>query len=344
MPEAEYLQFGGMAVVEGVMMRSPNYWALACRAPNGQIIVQTEPLEKTWIGRQKWLKKPFLRGTLALLDTMALGLKAMRIAGDIQLDPKYLPEDERPKEAIKSEQKHKKSIETFQLALAIVISLAFGFFLFNIVPQAIAQFIRPGEKDAGGTSTNYIAEVVKIIFFIGYLALIRRMPQIYEVFKFHGAEHKAINTMEAKEPLTMENCQAQTRLHPRCGTNFAIVVLIVSLLLFPLIPRYWLVGPESSKFLVVLTRIATELVLLPIVAGISYEVIRLAGKFKNQTWVNILLKPGLMTQLITTAPPEEKHVEVAIASLQCVITAEETGELTTSDDYGKQPAIEASPA
>lgn len=314
MSQGEYLQFGGMAVVEGVMMRSPHYWSVACRAPSGQIVVKTEPLTQTWIGRQKWLKKPFLRGSLAMLDTMALGSRAMNFASNVQL------------EAESKGQAKTKTLDNVTLALTLLASLGFGFLVFKLGPEAIAQWLRPGAKDQQGTGTNYLAELIKIVFFIGYLMLIRRLPAILEVFKYHGAEHKAINVVEAKEDLTVAAAKLQTRLHPRCGTNFAIIVLLVGLLLFPLIPRFG--QADAPMALVVLIRLGIELCVLPIIAGISYEIIRAAGKAKDQRWVNVLLKPGLMTQYITTEEPEEKHLEVAVASLKAVLLAEETGELT----------------
>lgn len=338
--QGEYLQFGGMAVPEGVMMRSPNFYAVACRAPNDEIIVKTEPLEETWIGKQKWLKKPFLRGTLALLDTMALGTRAMNWATGVHLDPKYQPEDADLEELTEQQAKRKKTSENLQIALAVLVSLAFGFFLFKAVPEAFAEFSK--NVVFGGSTltdyeagfwTNFFAGIVKIGFFIGYLALIRRIPNIYEVFKYHGAEHKAINTIEAEVPLDAEHCSAQTRLHPRCGTNFAIIVLAIGFLMLLFIPRYPTIMGHKIEALweVVLLRIGWELVLLPTIAGISYEIIRAAGRAKDQRWVNILLKPGLATQLITTAEPDPKHIEVAIQSLEAVLEAEETGELRNTE-------------
>jgi uncharacterized protein YqhQ len=316
---SEYLQFGGMAVPEGVMMRAPKRYAVACRAPNGEIVVTSEPLEKTWLGRQGWLKKPFLRGVLGMLDTMVLGMRAMRFASDVQMDPKYLPEGER--EAAKPQN---KAVEGLAILATLAVSLAFGFFVFNALPQFLTEL---GVRTASGSLdknrhlllSNYVAELVKLGFVIGYLALIRRLPMIYEVFRYHGAEHKAINALEHKAPLEVQSCLAQSRLHPRCGTNFVIIVSLVGFLLFPLIPRDLFVPADSAWWLVALTRLPVELALLPVVAGISYEVIRAAGRNRDQRWVEILLKPGLLTQLITTAEPGEPHQEVAIAALKAAM-------------------------
>ncbi len=399
--KVEYLQFGGMAVPEGVMMRSPNYYAVACRAPNGDIIVKTEALQKTWFGKLTFLKKPFLRGSLALLDTMGLGMKAMNFASDVQLNPVYVKEEDRDQakaEALEQAKATPKEFRTlaiisvilvllagflfpgiqpfltgakgfdantmlwpavalgsailstimtifwapikFRLStdeklaigVAVVFSLGFGFLIFKAAPEAFAQFVS-GNADKGGTATNYIAEVFKVVLFIGYLVLIRRIPAILDTFKYHGAEHKAINTIEARVALDIPNCMAQTRLHPRCGTNFAIIVLIVGFLLFPLFPRYPIIfGYQLVGAAAVVFRLFLDfLVFTPIIAGISYEIIRLAGNMKDQRWVEVLLKPGLATQLITTEEPEEKHVEVAVRSLQAVLTAEKTGELENNE-------------
>lgn len=312
--KGEYLQFGGMAVPEGVMMRSPNFYSVACRAPSGQIVVKTEPLDKTFLKKLDFLKKPFLRGSLAMIDTMALGTRAMRFASDVQLA------------GTEGGSAPSKGMDNLALLGAVVGSLAFGFFVFKVVPESLAQTVLSGQRDARGIGTNYLAEVIKVVLFLGYLSLIRLYPPILEVFRYHGAEHKAINVIEADETLTPEHALAQTRLHPRCGTNFAIVVLLIGLLIFPLIPRFG--QSDALPILVVLMRLGIELVILPIIAGVAYEIIRAAGKAKNQAWVNILLRPGLATQLITTAEPAQKHVEVAIASLESVIKAERQGDLT----------------
>lgn len=352
--QGEYLQFGGMAVPEGVMMRSPHYYAVACRAPNGQIVVKTEPLEETWIGRQKWLKRPFLRGTLALLDTMALGTRAMNWATSVHLDARYQPEGADLVEISVQEAKRQKTSENIQIALAVLVSLGVGFLFFKAVPEAVAEFLKnlffggAGQLNdyEAGFWTNFFAGIVKIAFFLAYLAGIRRIPAIYEVFKYHGAEHQAINVIEAEKPLTTEECLRTTRLHPRCGTNFAIIVLAIGFLMLLFIPRYPTIFGHKIEMLweVVLLRIGWELVLLPSIAGISYEVIRAAGRAKDQRWVNILLKPGLATQLITTAPPEAPHVEVAIQSLEAVLEAEETGALRNTEAASSTETVALDPA
>jgi len=332
-PKGEYLQYGGQAVVEGVMMRSPRYFAVACRAPDGRIVVQAEPLEKTWIGRQKWLKWPFFRGSLALLDTIALGIRSMRYAANVHVDPRFQTSEEPVVQT-----KGGKRIQDLAIGATMVVSLGLGLFLFNYLPNLIAQPLQ--YAGASGTLINLATETVKVIIFLLYLWAIGKLPDIQEVFKYHGAEHKAINAMEAGEELSMDATLAQTRLHPRCGTSFAIVVLIVSFIIFTFVPRYPL-GQQSGVFFNATVRFFVELAVLPLISGIAYEVIRIAGKMKSSSLVQGLLWPGLMSQYLTTREPEPKHAEVALAALQAVVDAEE-GRVELKDSQetilGSEPA------
>ena len=167
---------------------------------------------------------------------------------------------------------------------------------------------------------NFATEVIKVVFFLGYIGLIGFLPEIKRVFKYHGAEHKAINTLEAEQALEMENCRRQTRLHPRCGTSFAIVVLIIGMILFTFMPKPQF--PESRVIESIL-RFAVEIPLLPVIAGVSYELIRWAGKMKNSTLVRGLFAPGLATQYLTTREPDHGQIEVALVALRAVVEAEE---------------------
>lgn len=390
MPQGEYLQYGGQAIIEGVMMRSPRYFAVACRAPNGEIVLQTEAIEKTWIGRQQWLKKPFLRGSLALLDAMALGIRAMRFAANVQMEEKYQdpnapePEVKEPKPlttrvamgsaqvllglaafawgmkqipglpefapmamkalwvvgavvavngiislanvsrkpAAVSDAPPSGRIQDVAIGATMVVSLGFGLVLFNYVPNLVAEFTRGALNTNDYRITNLAAEIVKIVIFLGYIGLIGLMPDVRRVFQYHGAEHKAINTLEAEQELTLENCKAQTRLHPRCGTSFAIIVLLIGLLTFTFVPRYPVTGHPGNPFVDVTVRFLMELAILPFIAGISYELLRLAGKFRNQAIVNLAFKPGIWSQYLTTREPDDDQIEVALDSLKACITAE----------------------
>lgn len=328
MSKEDFLSVGGQAIVEGVMMRSPKYFAVACRAPNGELIVKSEPIEKTWIGRQKWLKIPFIRGSWALLDAMTLGTRAMKFASDIQLAPEYQKPEENPQPqsdtvGAVAEPVMNKKIQDGLIIGTLIISLAFAIFIFKFLPQ-IAGTVLKERAGISDRQTNLTVEIVKIVFFIGYLAAISRLEGVKEVFRYHGAEHKAINALEAELPLTMENCKAQTRLHPRCGTSFAIIVLILGLIAFPFVPRFESIYTQFKGKLVmeVIGNFGMHLIILPFIAGFAYELLRFAGKFRDNSTIMILFKPGLWTQLITTQEPEDKHIEVALASLEACMSGE----------------------
>lgn len=378
--------------------------SVACRAPNGQIVVKTEALEKAWIFRQKWLKAPFLRGTLAILDSMVIGNKAMKFSGEVQTQEAYQKPGAEAEKAEKAagvkaprstgellvdllavplaigalpwllasrllprmgvdvpaaavlpaivvgaligiffflkagldelnrieHSDKKEKAQGLIIFAALAIGLGLGFAVFNVLPNVIAESSRfLGLRN--GTAINYLAEVVKVIIFLGYIYALSFVPDVRELFRYHGAEHKAINAMEADEPVDLEHSAAQTRIHPRCGTSFAIIVLMVGFVLTPLVPRYPITGVQGNFFVDVPVRLLMELALLPIIAGISYEALRLAGKMRDQKWVNIAFAPGMWTQLITTKEPETKHIEVALAALHEVIEAEEAGEVKSSE-------------
>jgi uncharacterized protein YqhQ len=345
MSKDEFLSVGGQAIVEGVMMRSPKYFTVACRAPNKELVVKTEPIEKTWIGRQKWLKIPFLRGSWALLDAMTLGIRAMRYASDIQLAPEYQTEETKAKEAepTSGEKVMNKRIQEGVITGTIIFSLVFGLFLFKFLPQLVATMISPELKEqaannapkaAGGliqvSKTNLLVETIKFLFFIGYLLAISQLQGIKEVFMYHGAEHKAINVYEKELPLTMDNCRVQTRLHPRCGTSFAIIVLLLGFLIFPFVVRFEAIYPQfrNSNLMMALGNFIIHLAILPFIAGIAYELLRFAGKFRDNKVVMALFVPGLLTQYITTKEPRDDQIEVALESLKACLVQEEAAKAT----------------
>lgn len=341
MPQGEYLQFGGQAIIEGVMMRSPRYFSVACRAPNGEIVLATEELEKTWIGRQKWLKLPFLRGTLAILDSMALGIKALRFSGNVQLDPRYQKVEPNPDGTAVLAAPPSKRVQDATILGTLIGGLAIGFFLFQYLPIAIGQLMAflGVESD---TAKNVVTEVVKLTFFLAYVGLISLLPDIRRTFQYHGAEHKAINVVEADEPLTLENALRQTRLHPRCGTSFIIIVLLIGFVIFTLLPR----NPFglTNNFLITVVRFGLELACLPLIAGLAYELLRWAGRMKNKTLMHVLFWPGLMTQYLTTRVPDPEQTEVARVALLAVLRAEETGELASRPEHVLEPWEKPVPA
>jgi uncharacterized protein YqhQ len=288
------LQYGGQAVIEGVMMRSPRYFAVACRRPNGDIVVKLEDLANSWLARLKWLNRPFLRGTLALLDAMALGIRALRFSADVQLEEQ-------------TQTVQQKRINDLAVGSTMVLGIAIGVGLFVALPTALTQLL-PWKNPV---LLNMLDGIIRIALFLGYVMAVGNLKEIRRVFQYHGAEHKAINTFEAGLPLTMENARQQSRIHPRCGTSFVMVVLILAIFVFSLTgrPPIWL-------------RIPLHIALLPVVAGIAYEVIKFAGRHKESRFTRWLLAPGLWSQRITTREPEEAQIEVALCALQAVVEQE----------------------
>jgi uncharacterized protein YqhQ len=291
------LQYGGQAVIEGVMMRSPRYFAVACRRPNGDIVVKLEDLANSWLARLKWLNRPFLRGTLALLDAMALGIRALRFSADVQLEEQ-------------TQTVQQKRINDLAVGSTMVLGIAIGVGLFVALPTALTQLL-PWKNPV---LLNMLDGIIRIALFLGYVMAVGNLKEIRRVFQYHGAEHKAINTFEAGLPLTMKNARQQSRIHPRCGTSFVMVVLILAIFVFSLTgrPPIWL-------------RIPLHIALLPVVAGIAYEVIKFAGRHKESRFTRWLLAPGLWSQRITTREPEEAQIEVALCALQAVVAQEQRG-------------------
>jgi len=291
------LQYGGQAVIEGVMMRSPRYFAVACRHPNGDIVVKLEDLAHSWLARLKWLNRPFLRGTLALLDAMALGIRALRFSADVQLEEQ-------------TQTVQQKRINDLAIGSTMMVGLLIGLGLFVALPTTLTQLL-PWKNPV---LLNMLDGILRIALFLGYVVAVGNLKEIRRVFQYHGAEHKAINTLEAGLPLTMENAKQQSRIHPRCGTSFVMVVLILAILVFSLTgrPPIWL-------------RIPLHIALLPLVAGVAYEVIKFAGRYKESRWTRWLLAPGLWSQRITTREPEEAQIEVALRALQAVVAQEQRG-------------------
>ena len=336
------LQYGGQAVIEGVMMRSKHYFAVACRRPDGQIIVQREEVDKSIIGKLKWLNKPFLRGTLALIDAMALGSRALSFASNVQLQYEQersgqtavvVSPTEKAREEIRdsaasfangiplvvSENSSKNGkINDIAIGSSLAFSLVFGVVLFVLVPtlltDKLGKYLPVIMADAShrDLSRNISDGLIKMVIFFGYISLISCMKTIQRVFQYHGAEHKAINTLEAGLPLDREHALAASRIHPRCGTSFIFIVLVVNLIVFALLPRppFWLL------------RFPLHLAVIPLVAGIAYEIIKFAGKFRRNPLVMAVFAPGMATQYLTTRQPDVSQIEVALAALYSVMEAE----------------------
>lgn len=310
----DHLQYGGQAVIEGVMMRSPRFVAIACRRPDGGITVHEEPISGSILGRLRWLNRPLLRGTLALVDAMVLGMRALRFSASVQAEAIGGCAAEAG-----ASTSPRGRLNDIWIAGTLAFAFVFGTTLFIALPTLMTQLVQARLGIGGSVARNAVDGVIRIAIFLGYIGLISRMENIRRVFQYHGAEHKAINTLEGGRPLVMEACLIASRIHPRCGTSFVIVVLLASILVHSLFPR-----PDAAP-----VRIALHTALIPVVAGLAYEIIKMAGRMRNATPLRVLLAPGLWSQRLTTREPDAEQVEVALCALNAVLAREE----------GREPAL-----
>jgi uncharacterized protein YqhQ len=281
---------GGQAILEGVMMRGVSTWAAAVRTPDGEIEITSEPVV-SWAKRHRILRIPVVRGVVALAESLKIGFRALAFSANAQMD-----EDEEP-------------IGGFTWGLTVALSLALAVGLFFVIPVGLTSLI----KDQLGSAVLFwlVEGVVRTAIFIGYIAAISRLPDLRRVFEYHGAEHKTISCFEAGDELSPARAARYSRLHPRCGTSFLLIVMVLAIFVFaPLgLPEwYWLV----------LSRVLG----IPLIAGLSYEVIKWAGRNRRRAWVRTLMWPGLMLQNLTTREPDHDQLAVAIASLEEVLAVE----------------------
>lgn len=302
---------GGQAVIEGIMMRSPKFYAIAIRRKSGDIDLKIERFE-TIANKYKILSKPFLRGMVALVESMILGMKTLSYSADIySLD--YDLEEEKKNEAEGKKTKPKKDNKNnnMEIIISIILSFVFGIFLFVLVPLWLTNLFKM-KWSIGTFSFNIIDGIIRLIIFLLYVYLISFMKDIRRVFEYHGAEHKAVFTYENDEELNIENTQKHSTLHPRCGTNFMFIVIVLSILIISLFK----VDSFYLKFLV-------RILVLPLIAGISYEVLRFLGRNFHKKWAKIFFSPGLYLQKITTKQPDDSQVEIALVALKAVLGKEQ---------------------
>lgn len=293
--------YGGQALIEGVMMRGKRYQAMSARLEDGRIVSEVE--EFTMLtDRHKFFGLPFIRGTFNMIDSLISGMKALTWSTNVSL-----AEDEEAEE-----------LTPMEIALTMLVSIGLGILLFFVLPVVIAHYFQP--LIPGSFLQNVFEGVVRVAVFLLYLFLISRMKEIRRVFQYHGAEHKSIHCYEAGEALTPENAMKHTRLHPRCGTSFLFIVMTISIFVFAL------VGVDNFAW-----RMASRIVLLPVIAGVSYEVLRFCGKHMDKVWVRAIAWPGMQLQRLTTGEPDLEMLEVAIYSLQKVRAREE--DETLDPDY-----------
>lgn len=295
--------YGGQALIEGVMMRGKRYQAMSARLEDGRIVSEVE--EFTMLtDRHKFFGLPFIRGTFNMIDSLISGMKALTWSTNVSL----------------AEDEDEEELTPMEIAMTMIVSIGLGILLFFVLPVVIAHYFQP--LIPGNFLQNIFEGVVRVVVFLLYLFLISRMKEIRRVFQYHGAEHKSIHCYEAGEALTPENAMKHTRLHPRCGTSFLFIVMVISIFVFAL------VGVENFAW-----RMASRIVLLPVIAGVSYEVLRYCGKHMDKAWVRAIAWPGMQLQCLTTGEPDLEMLEVAIYSLQKVRAREE--DETLDPDYKK---------
>jgi uncharacterized protein YqhQ len=284
---------GGQAVIEGVMMRGEHRWAVASRAPDGEIVIDVHDVPG-WGDR--YAKIPMVRGVVNLAESMMLGMKALTWSGNLQL-----PEEER------------LSGRAMGATLAVSMTLFLGIFI--LLPALGARGLG-GALGLSGFAFHALEGLLVLGIFLGYLTLIGRMKEIRKVFQYHGAEHKAIAAYENDVPLTPESAQRFTTAHVRCGTNFLLTVLTIAIIV------YALIGRPALPYLIL-----SRIILIPVIAGVAYELIRLAARHMDKAWVRKAMIPGLALQKLTTREPTLEQLEVAIAALRAVFTVEQSTEV-----------------
>jgi uncharacterized protein YqhQ len=319
---------GGQAVLEGVMMRGVAHWAVAVRKPTaeqlqederspeeaaeGEIEVSTFPLTSS-LQRHRALRLPIVRGVVALGESMAIGFRALGISANAQLPPAGDGDGDGDEQG--------QEISGGVWAGTVIVALVLAIGLFFVIPVGLTSLIK-GQLHSSVLFWA-IEGLVRTAIFLGYMFLLSRLRDLRRVFEYHGAEHKTISCYEAGLPLTPVNAQRFTRLHPRCGTSFLLVVMIVAIFVFAPIGLpawYWLV--------------ITRILGVPVIAGISFELIKFAGRNRRKRWVQVVMWPGLKLQLLTTREPDLDELAVAIAALEAVLALETPGELSAADLMG----------
>jgi len=290
---------GGQAVIEGVMMRGPGKLSIAVRQPNGEILVDVRPTG-TIADKYPLLKKPLLRGVVALCESLAYGMKALSFSAQAS------GEDE-------------EKLDGKEMAMTIVFSVLLAVILFIVIPTWTMKFLHAWTENP--IALNLSEGILRMAIFLAYIGGISMMEDIQRVFQYHGAEHKTIYTYEAGLPLEVANVRGFSTLHPRCGTNFLMIVMIISMFVFT-----FLGWPN------LMLRIASRIVLMPVIAGVSYEIIRYAGKNIDKAWVKTAIWPGLCLQRLTTRQPDDAQIEVAIAALKAVLPEEKSSEELVNED------------
>ena len=290
---------GGQAVLEGVMMRSPHAWAIACRKPSGEISTHSEPLERL-SEKHKWMGWPIVRGVITLGHAMTLGFRALRFSANVALDE--TPANDKGK---------KLEVSGWMAAVNIIFSLGFFIFMYKFLPLLAATELKRLNPLFGEQIIfNLVDGAIRISLFLLFIWGVSLWRDIHRVYEYHGAEHKTVFAFENGDALDTASVQKYTTYHPRCGTSFLMTVMLISILVYTLIPvtTFW-------------ARFGVRIALLPVIAGVSYEIIRFAAKHRGSLFA-LMTAPGLWLQRITTQPPSDQQAECAIIALNHAMTLE----------------------
>jgi len=290
---------GGQAVLEGVMMRSPHAWAIACRKPSGEISTHSEPLERL-SEKHKWMGWPIVRGVITLRHAMTLGFRALRFSANVALDE--IPADDKGK---------KLEVSGWVAAINIIFSVGFFIFMYKFLPLLAATELKRLNPLFGEQIIfNLVDGAIRIALFLLFIWGVSLWRDIHRVYEYHGAEHKTVFAFENGDPLDTASVQKYTTYHPRCGTSFLMTVMLISILVYTLIPvtTFW-------------ARFGVRIALLPVIAGVSYEIIRFAAKHRGSLFA-LMTAPGLWLQRITTQPPSDQQAECAIVALNHAMSLE----------------------
>ena len=288
------IRIGGQAVIEGVMMRSPNSMAIAVRKPNGEIVVKREKLD--FFSEKKFFSKlPLIRGVINLLSALILGMKALNFSANQSLG-------------------EEKEVSSWTMGLTFTFALCFGIFLFFLIPLFLTKWLRFAIPmvSTSGILFNLVDGIIRLMIFLAYLWAISFFKEIRRIFQYHGAEHKSIFAFESGEELMADRVKGFSYLHPRCGTSFLLIVMVVSILVFALIPHHLSFG----------YKVASRVVFIPLIAGLAYEIIRFADKKRERKSMQVFIKPGLWLQRMTAREPSEDQIEVALRALREVLELE----------------------
>ncbi len=298
---------GGQAVLEGIMMRNKDKYSVAVRKPDKEIVVDVENCKDT-SKRLKIFRMPFIRGVFSFVDSLVIGIKTLTYSAEFYEDEEEtndLPVDKVTRSIFK------EKAESFLMGLTVCISVLFSVLLFIVLPYGISELLKNVMNIRSNTVLAVVEGVLRILIFLIYMVLISKMKDIQRTFMYHGAEHKCINCIENGFELNVENVRMSSRIHKRCGTSFLFFVMFVSIVCFIAISA---IMPKDVN---VFVKVIVRLLLVPAIAGISYEILRAAGKYEN-AFLNIISKPGMWMQKFTTKEPDDSMIEVGIKAVEAV--------------------------